>query len=143
VSEQVELEEEETMESAETTQTSEKPTEAVTAESSAAAADGGEDLAKVRELVLRAHPEVVPELVQGSSVDELLASVEPARSAYQRVAEAVRGGQSSAAPAATDATSAPAIVPPAVPAGGAANVIDPSALAPMTKIAQGLAARKR
>ena len=40
------------------------------------------DLGKVRELVLRAHPDVVPDLVAGSSVDELLASVEPARSAY-------------------------------------------------------------
>jgi hypothetical protein len=45
------------------------------------------DLGKVRELVLKAHPDVVPDLVAGSSVDELIASVEPARSAYQRIAD--------------------------------------------------------
>src|SRR5215471_16942901 len=57
----------------------------------------GDELAKVRELVLRAHPEVVPELVHGNSVDELLASVTPARSAYQQVVDRVRGGQSQSA----------------------------------------------
>src|SRR5918998_37621 len=51
----------------------------------------GTDLNKVRELVLKAHPDVVPDLVRGGSVDELIASVEPARSAYQRIAEQVRG----------------------------------------------------
>src|SRR5215217_4897746 len=48
------------------------------------------DLGKVRELVLKAHPDVVPDLVRGSSIDELIASVEPARSAYQRIADQVR-----------------------------------------------------
>ena len=51
------------------------------------------DLGKVRELVLKAHPDVVPDLVAGSSVDELLASVEPARSAYQRIADQVRSAE--------------------------------------------------
>src|SRR5688572_11575097 len=50
------------------------------------------DLTKVRELVLKAHPDVVPDLIAGSSVDELIASVEPARTAYQRIADQVRGG---------------------------------------------------
>src|SRR5215204_1790280 len=49
------------------------------------------DLSKVRELVLKAHPDVVPDLIAGGSVDELIASVEPARSAYQRIADQVRG----------------------------------------------------
>ena len=40
------------------------------------------DLDAVRDLVLRAHPDVVPELVAGDSVAALLASVEPVRSAY-------------------------------------------------------------
>jgi hypothetical protein len=48
------------------------------------------DLGKVRELVLKAHPDVVPDLVRGSSVDELIASVEPARGAFQRIADQVR-----------------------------------------------------
>src|SRR5215213_1754881 len=51
----------------------------------------GTDLSKVRELVLKAHPDVVPDLIAGGSVDELIASVEPARSAYQRIADQVRG----------------------------------------------------
>src|SRR5690606_31487105 len=42
-------------------------------------------LPAVRELVLRAHPEVVPELVQGESVADLLASIAPAAEAYQRL----------------------------------------------------------
>src|SRR5215210_7236748 len=52
------------------------------------------DLDKVRELVLKAHPDVVPDLVAGSSVDELIASVEPARTAYQRIANQVRTTES-------------------------------------------------
>src|SRR5215212_6296389 len=52
------------------------------------------DLGKVRELVLKAHPDVVPDLVAGSSVDELIASVEPARTAYQRIADHVRESSS-------------------------------------------------
>jgi hypothetical protein len=48
------------------------------------------DLAKVRDLVLAAHPDVVPEMVQGQSFDELMASVEPARAAYQRIADRLR-----------------------------------------------------
>ncbi len=102
------------------------------------------ELDRVRDLVLQAHPDVVPDLVRGSSLDELLASVEPARSAYQQVAERVRG---SATPQPTD-TSAPTLTPaltpapPAVPAGGATTVLDPSTLGPTTKIARALAERR-
>src|SRR5215213_1521510 len=52
------------------------------------------DLTKVRELVLKAHPDVVPDLVACSAVDELIASVEPARTAYQRIADQVRESRS-------------------------------------------------
>ena len=121
------------------------PAETTTAEATPAetggvgAADNGSDLDKVRELVLKANPDVVPELVRGGSIDELLAAVVPARSAYQRVAEAVRaGGRTTEA---RDGGTADAARPPAVPAGGATNVVDPSTLAPTTKIAQGLRAR--
>jgi hypothetical protein len=112
---------------------------------------GGEELGKVRELVLKAHPDVVPDLVRGSSVDELIASVEPARTAYQRIADQVRATKSEAesresevlAPDARHATSDPIMAqPPVVPAGGASNVADPADLGPTTKIAQALAARK-
>jgi hypothetical protein len=107
------------------------------------------DLDKVRELVLKAHPDVVPDLVAGSSVDELIASVEPARTAYQRIADHVRESSSreveqSSSREGPDDSATPSIVqPPTVPAGGGTNVIDPGDLGPTTKIAQALAARKR
>ena len=52
------------------------------------AARGGEsdDLSAVRTLILEAHPDVVPDLVTGATVAELLASVEGARAAYAAVA---------------------------------------------------------
>ena len=113
------------------------------------AAGGMEDLGKVRELVLKAHPDVVPDLVRGDSVDELIASVEPARSAYQRIAERVRESrsreveESSIQTVRDDSSTVQAVQPPAVPAGGAATIVDPGDLAPTSKIAQALAARKK
>ncbi len=84
------------------------------------------DLDAVRELVLRAHRDVVPELVTGDSVAGILASVEPARAAYARLAEGWAG-------------SAPREVP--VPAGGGAPLpTDPSLLPASEKIRRGLAA---
>src|SRR5438045_3072630 len=60
--------------------------EDVTPESnSEAPAVSAEDLAAVRELILLAHPDVVPELVTGTTVAELTASVAAARAAYQGV----------------------------------------------------------
>jgi hypothetical protein len=100
------------------------------------------DLEKVRELVLKANPDVVPDLVRGGSIDELLASVEPARGAYQRVAEAVRAGSGAETTAPASVHNPEPAPPPVVPAGGATNVVDPSTLAPTTKIAQGLAQQK-
>ena len=48
--------------------------------------DDPEVLQRVRDLVLQAHREVVPELVVGASLTELLASIEPARAAYANLA---------------------------------------------------------
>lgn len=108
----------------------------------AAAAVSAEELGKVRALVLQAHPDVVGDLVKGSSIDELLASVEPARTAYQQVAEKVRGGNpTTTAPETVMHTGV--VTPPVVPAGGTAAVVDPAVLGPTTKIAQALAARRK
>ena len=86
------------------------------------------ELATVRDLALRAHPDTVPELVSGTTVAEVLASVEPARAAYQRIAQA--------------ATAITPPVVPVVPAGSApAVVIDPVTLSPAEKIRRGLATR--
>jgi hypothetical protein len=90
------------------------------------------DLAAVRELVLKAHPDVVPELIAGNSVAELTASIEPAKAAYQRIAEAMAspiGGRT--------------IAPPSVPAGGSAPVIDPDAIPAAEKIRRGIEAGRR
>ena len=97
------------------------------------AAIGGEDLAAVRELALRAYPETVPELVGGESVAAILGSVEPAAAAYQRIAE----GVAASAPA-------PAVaVAPVVPAGSAPAVaLDPERLPSVEKIRRGLVARR-
>jgi hypothetical protein len=97
----------------------------------------GNDLARIRELVLRAHPDVIPDLIRGDSFDDLLASIEPARTAYQRIAEQVR-----ATTPITPADTTPSARPPQVPAGGATTVIDPSTLTPTTKIARALEERR-
>jgi hypothetical protein len=91
---------------------------------------GSEDLAAVREVVLRAYPDSVPELVGGTSVAEVLASVEGARAAYRRVVEAVSAEAGSA-------TSAPS-----VPAGAVTRpAVDPERLPAAEKIRRGVAAR--
>jgi hypothetical protein len=116
-------------------------TEAVT--TPAIAEPAATDLTKVRELVLKAHPDVVPDLVRGSSVDELIASVDPARSAYQRIADQVRRTESSVVSRESEVSpDSTAAQPPVVPAGGAASVVDPADLTPTSKIAQALAARR-
>ena len=104
-------------------------------------------LAKVRELVLAAHPDVVAELVGGDSFDAILASVEPARSAYARITEQVRQqaapSEHAQQPAAALPTAPPA-PPPSVPAGQPGRSGLPSGfedLSPSAKIAEGLRRR--
>ena len=88
------------------------------------------DLAAVRELVLRAHPDVVPELVAGESVEALLASVEPAQAAYRRIAERIPQPD-------------PSPPVPSVPAGGDRPApVDPDRLPAGEKIRRGLAHRR-
>lgn len=96
----------------------------VTEEQTGPVGPAGDDLAAVRDLVVAAHPDVVPEMIGGASVAEIVASVTPAREAYRRVVE-------------TAATSRAA---PSVPAGNAPPVaIDPEMLPPTEKIRRGLA----
>lgn len=86
-------------------------------------APAGTNLDAVRDLVLRAHPDAVPEMVAGDSVDALLASIEPARAAWRQVADRI-----GASPA------------PVVPAGGQPAVaVDPDRLSASEKIRRGLA----
>lgn len=93
------------------------------------------DLAAVRDLALRAHPDAVPELVVGASIADLVASLEPARAAYRRIADAV--GQAVAAEA------RPAPAAPIVPAGAAPPLLaDPETLPAAEKIRRALAGRR-
>lgn len=101
-----------------------------------AAATTAEELAAVRALALTAHPDAVPELVAGGSVAELIGSLEPARAAYRRIAEAIGAGVEAGA----QATIHP--VAPPVPAGAAPRLAtDPDALPAAEKIRRGLAGR--
>ena len=90
------------------------------------------DIAAVRAVVLNAYPDCVPELVHGETVAELLASVEPARAAYARVAATIP----------ERAVPAPAAAPPVVPAGGGGAVLDPTDLPPAEKVRRGIAHRR-
>ena len=93
-----------------------------------AAETTGEELAALREALLAAYPEAVAELVGGESVGAMLASLGPARAAWERVAATV------ARPGATA---------PPVPAGSAPPVaVDVAALPATEKIRRGLAARR-
>ncbi|MGH2562056.1 MAG: hypothetical protein ACRDJH_23605 [Thermomicrobiales bacterium] len=89
-----------------------------------------DDLTTVRDLILRAHPDVVPELVAGGTIAELTASVESARAAYQRIAEAARHGGA-------------ATTPPTVPAGGAPMVLDLDRLPTAELLRRGVEQRSR
>lgn len=88
------------------------------------------NLTKIRELILTAHEDVVPELVTGETFEELLASIEPARQAFQQVVERIIRPASTVSP---------------IPAGqpGRSATHDPRAanLNPSAKIAEGLRRR--
>lgn len=84
----------------------------------------GERLAEVRELILKAYPDVVAEMVAGESVDELLASIPTAREAYARVATTIQ-----------EQTPPPTPVPTGA---GRRPPIDPDGLSPEGMIRAGL-----
>jgi hypothetical protein len=98
-----------------------------TAQATLDAQAGQDELRLARELVLRAHPEIVQELVTGASLAEMLASVPAAEAAYARVVAAVR--DSAGRETAT-----------AVPGGGAVRSapINLDGLGPMAKIRAGI-----
>jgi hypothetical protein len=60
----------------------------------------GPELEQVRQLVLRAYPDIVPELVTGASITDLLASIGPAEAAYANLASRI-GAVSPQVPAGT------------------------------------------
>ena len=83
------------------------------------------DLAHVRELILASHTDIVPDLIQGESVTELVASIDRAKSAFASVIEAQPQ-------------------PVHIPAGGNTPItIDIDALPTSEKIRRGLAQAQR
>jgi len=84
-----------------------------------------EQLGRLREVLVAAHPDAVPELIAGETFEALLGSVEGARAAFTRV---------------RDETARALTV--GVPRGGGTREIDPAVfagLSPEGKIAVGLA----
>jgi hypothetical protein len=98
----------------------------VVGEGDTATTDGGGEVDAIRQLVLLAYPDAVPELIQGDSVAEIIGSVDVARAAFARVAEQMKGSQREP-------------LPPAVPAGGSGAVVDPDRLPPVEKIRRAIA----
>lgn len=90
------------------------------------------EIEAVRAALLNAYADCIPELVRGETVGELLASVEPARAVFARVAETVSVRIAESVPAA-----------PTVPAGGGSAIIDPSYLPAAEKVRRGIAVRNR
>lgn len=85
--------------------------------------EASSDLDQVRNLILASHTDLVPELVQGDSITNLVASIQPARAAFIRVIESV---------------------PVTIPAGGNTPVVlDTDSLPTSEKIRRGLAAPNR
>jgi len=97
----------------------------------AGAVPAGVDAARLRELVLRAHPEAIPELVQGETLEELEASARLATEVYRRIADSVREAV---------AREAAASVPAGQP-GRQTYLVNVEALSPAAKIAEGLRRR--
>lgn len=90
----------------------------------------GLNLTRIRDLIIMAHEDVVPELVMGETFDELLASIEPARQAFQQVVERIirpapRPGQ----------------IPAGQPGRSATRDSETASLNPGAKIAEGLRRR--
>jgi hypothetical protein len=88
-----------------------------------------DDLTLVRELILEAHRDVIPELIAGGTIEQLLASIPPARDAFSRVSERLASNQ----------PSHPTATMP-IPAGSHVRTpaINADHLSPATKIRMGL-----
>ena len=87
-----------------------------------------DELTLARELVLKAHPDVVHELVSGNSLAEMMASIPAAEAAFARVVAATQSAASLEAATAM------------VPGGGAVRSasVNVDGLGPLAKIRAGL-----
>ena len=102
-------------------------------------AQAGDDLSLVRELVLKAHPDVVPELIGGDSVASIVASISPAQAAYADLAARIQANSVSGSASNSAPGSGSDGVPPRVPAGSAAPApLDPERIPTAEKIRRGV-----
>lgn len=102
----------------------------------APAATTAEDLLVIRDLLLKAYSDVVPDMVIGDSTASLLASIERARDAYAQVLARI---EANSIPIRSEESS-----PPAIPAGGGLPLpIDPDRLPASEKIRRGLSSGRR
>lgn len=105
----------------------------LTNEGSTPAASGSASaIDRVRELIAKANPNVVPALLSGSTVDELLDSVPAAEAAFTQIADRFKTA-TTAAP--TEAATAAAITPTAAPAAEQPGFKVPAGSTP---VAQGV-----
>lgn len=98
-----------------------------------------EDLAAARDLVIKANPNAIPEMVAGTTLAELTASAERATAAYERIVSNI-GSVAAGSASSTASPADQAAIPPVVPAGGAAQVTITD-LPPAELIKRGLSAR--
>lgn len=88
-----------------------------------------DQLAQLRDTLIAAHPQAVPELIAGDSFAALLASVGPARAAWSRISAATTRGHTAG-----------------IPRGGSVRAPDTTrydGLSPEGKIAVGLGERTK
>lgn len=112
------------------------------------------DLTSIRDLIAKAHPKTVPELITGTTAEELIASIPAAEAAYERIAGSIAPAAAAGAPAAASSAaagggtgSAAGAAAPHVPSGQPAltggSFTDIEKLPPSQLIRRGVEARKR
>lgn len=109
-------------------------------------------LATYRQAIVAANPRAIPELIAGNDFAAVNASLEGARSAFERIATAMGATAAAGASAAGGGGTGEAVAaaggvqsgqpaqtaPPVVPAGGAGTVVNVDKLSPEAKIRVGI-----
>lgn len=127
----------------------------LTNEGSTAAASGSVSaLDRVRDFIAKANPNIVPELITGATIDELLDSVPAAEAAYAQIAERFKNAATKPPTEVTTDAVAPTANPPAaeipglrVPTGSTpvaqGAFVDIEKLAPSELISRGIQQRRQ
>ena len=104
------------------------------------------ELDAVREIVRKAHPQAVAELIAGDSVAAILESVPAAEAAYQRIAGEISPASTNPPASSSSSSSNPPAAAPHVPSGtppaAVGSFVDVAALPAFEKIRRGVEAHK-